>query len=88
MTLRAATDGDRDAVCALGVGEETAWFGEAEVSAEEVGHWIDDEGGVALGVVGVGESGRVRGFASPGRHSAVFLADPTRTDALADELLP
>ena len=47
MVLRPATDDDRDAVLALGVVEEAAWFGEAEVSAEEVGEWIDEEGGVA-----------------------------------------
>jgi ribosomal protein S18 acetylase RimI-like enzyme len=43
---------------------------------------------VAAGVVAVDEAGRVRGFGSPGRHLAVFLADPARTDALAGELLP
>jgi ribosomal protein S18 acetylase RimI-like enzyme len=88
MTLRSATHGDRDAVLALGVAEEAAWFGEAEVSAEEVGEWIDDEGGVAGGVVAVDDGWRVRGFASPGRREAVFLADPARTEALADVLLP
>src|SRR4051794_17658413 len=87
MRLRAATDGDRDAVLALGVAEEVAWFGEAEVSAEEVGEWIDDEGGVAQGVVAVDQDGRVGGFASPGRREALLLADPARTDALADELV-
>jgi ribosomal protein S18 acetylase RimI-like enzyme len=87
MTLRSVIDSDRDAVLALGVIEEAAWFGQAEVSAEEVGEWVDDEGGVAGGVVAV-DGGHVRGFASPGRREAVFLADPTRTDALADELLP
>ena len=88
MTLRSATEGDRDAVLALGVAEEAVWFGEAEVSAEEVGEWVDEEGGMAAGVVAVDGGGRVRGFASPGRREAVFLADPARTDALADELLP
>src|SRR5918911_2696910 len=88
MRLRSATDGDRDAVLALGVAEEVAWFGEAEVSAEEVGEWVDDEGGLAGGVVAVNDGGRVCGFASPGRREAVFLADPALTDALADELLP
>jgi ribosomal protein S18 acetylase RimI-like enzyme len=88
MTLRSANDGDRGAVFALGVAEEAAWFGEAEVSAEEVGEWVDDEGGVAGGVVAVDDSGRVRGFASPGRREAVFLADPARTHPLADALLP
>jgi ribosomal protein S18 acetylase RimI-like enzyme len=88
MTLRSATDGDRDAVLALGVAEEAAWFGEAESSAEEVGEWIDGEGGVAQGVVAVDDGGRVRGFALPGRRESVFLADPALTDALADALLP
>lgn len=88
MALRAATDADRDAVLALGMAEEAAWFGEPDVSAAEVGEWIDDEGGLAAGVVAVGGDGRVRGFASPGRRSAVLLADPARTDQIADELLP
>src|ERR1700756_2838589 len=88
MPLLSATDGDRDAVCALGVAEEEAWFGGAESSAEEVGEWVDDEGGVASGVVAIDRGGRVCGFAAPGQHQAVFLADSARTGALADELLP
>jgi ribosomal protein S18 acetylase RimI-like enzyme len=88
VTLRSATDGDRDVVLSLGVAEEAAWFGEAETSAEEVGEWIDDEGGVAEGVVAVDGDGRIRGFASSGRREAVFLADPAETQVLADELLP
>ena len=88
MALRAATDADRDAVLALGVAEETAWFGEPDVSAAEVGEWIDDEGGLQAGVVAVAEDGRVRGFASPGRRTAVLLTDPARIDPVADELLP
>ena len=88
MTLRGATDGDRDAVLALGVAEEAAWFGDAEVSAEEVGEWIDEEGGITPGVVAADDDGRVRGFASPGRQATVFLADPALTDPLADALLP
>jgi GNAT superfamily N-acetyltransferase len=88
MTLRPATDGDRDAILDLGVAEEAAWFGEAEVSADEVGEWVDDEGGLSSGVVAVDHDGRVRGFASRGRHQALFLAEPAWTDALADELLP
>src|SRR3954468_23115123 len=88
MALRPATDADRDAVLALGVAEEAAWFGEAEVSAAEVGEWIDDEGGLGAGVVAVDEDGRVRGFAAPGRRQAVLVADPAWTDVLAYELLP
>src|SRR4051794_39032943 len=89
MTLRPATDADRDAVLALGVAEEAVWFGEAESSADEVGEWIDDEGGLASGVVAAGDGGQIRGFASPGRReSAVYIADPGDTDALADELVP
>jgi ribosomal protein S18 acetylase RimI-like enzyme len=88
VRLRPATGSDRDAVCALGVAEETAWFAEPESSAEEVGEWIDEEGGVAAGVVAIDDDGRVRGFASPGRGEAIFLADTSLTDALADELLP
>src|SRR6202042_542910 len=43
---------------------------------------------VASGAVAVDDGGRVRGFAAPGRHRAVFLADPARTGTLADVLLP
>ena len=86
--IRSATDGDRDAIFALGVAEEAAWFGRPEVSAEEVGEWIEEEGGVVTGVVAVDDAGTVCGFAAPGQHEAVFLADPARTHPLADELLP
>lgn len=72
---------------ALGVAEEQAWFGEAELSAEEVGEWVEQEGGVASGVVAVDEGGGVCGFASPGRRQAVFLVDPAQIDSVADELL-
>lgn len=68
--------------------EETAWFGRAEISAEEVGEWVEDEGGVAPGAVAVDDGGRVRGFAAPGRHQAALLAEPARTGPLTDELLP
>ena len=88
MTLRPAIEGDRDAVLALGVAEEAAWFGAAETSAAEVGEWIDDEGGLAGGVVAVDEEGRVTGFALSGLRGSVFLAEPAMTDPLADELLP
>jgi ribosomal protein S18 acetylase RimI-like enzyme len=88
VTIRPATDLDRDAVCALGVVEELAWFGRAEVSADEVGEWVDEEGGVSQGVVAVDDAGRVRGFASPGRYRAVFIVDPVHTDGVAGELLP
>src|SRR3954452_13383584 len=89
MALRPATDADRDAVLALGVAEGAAWFGEAEVSAAEVGEWIDDEGGLSPGVVAVDEDGHIHGFASPGREqSSVILADTERTDAVIDELVP
>jgi ribosomal protein S18 acetylase RimI-like enzyme len=86
--LRPATDADRETVLALGVAEEAAWFGEPELSTDEVGEWVDDEGGISLGVAAVDESGRIDGFASPGRRGSVFLADPSRTVAVADELLP
>jgi ribosomal protein S18 acetylase RimI-like enzyme len=88
MALRRATDSDRDTVLALGVAEEAAWFGLAQSSAEEVGEWIDEEGGLAHGLVAVDDDDRVRGFASPGRHATVFLADPALAGPLADELLP
>lgn len=86
MRLRPAGEGDRAAVLALGV-EEAAWFGEPESSAEEVGEWVDEEGGIATGVVAE-EAGRAAGFAAPGRSEAVLLADPARTDAAIDALLP
>jgi mycothiol synthase len=88
MPLRPATDSDREAVFELGVAEESTWFGSPEVSAAEVGEWIDEEGGVGVGVVSVDEAGAFRGFASTGRHAAILLADPAQTDAVVDELLP
>jgi ribosomal protein S18 acetylase RimI-like enzyme len=86
--LRPATDADLATVLALGVAEEDAWFGKAHVSPEEVGEWVDDEGGITLGVVAVDDAGQVRGYASPGRRASVFLADPTRVIPVTDELLP
>jgi hypothetical protein len=75
-------------VVALGVAEATAWFGEAELSAEEVGEWVDDAGGVAAGAVAVAEAGRVRGFGSPGRPkvSALVLRKGVAT-SLANEAI-
>ncbi|HEY1523250.1 MAG TPA: GNAT family N-acetyltransferase [Solirubrobacteraceae bacterium] len=86
--LRPATDADRESVLALGVGEEEAWFGQADLSTDEVGEWVDDEGGVTAGVVTVDDGGRVQGFASAGRRGSVFLAEPAHAAAVADELLP
>jgi ribosomal protein S18 acetylase RimI-like enzyme len=86
--LRPATDADRENILALGLAEEEAWFGQPDLSTDEVGEWIDDEGGIAGGVVAIDDSGHVLGFVSPGRRGSVFLADPARTAALADELLP
>jgi hypothetical protein len=86
--IRSVADGDRDAIFALGVAEEAAWFGQAEITAEEIGEWIEEEGGLESGVVVVDDAGDVRGFAAPGRHQAVLLADPTRTRLLCEELLP
>jgi ribosomal protein S18 acetylase RimI-like enzyme len=88
MMIRSAGDGDRDAIFALGVAEEVAWFGQAEVSAEEIGDWIEEEGGVASGVVAVDDAGTVRAFGAPGRHQAVLLADPARADLLIGQLVP
>jgi ribosomal protein S18 acetylase RimI-like enzyme len=88
LTLRPATDADRERVLALGVAEETAWFGQPELSAEEVGEWVDDEGGITAGLVALDDSGDVLGFASPGRRGSVFLAAPALVRPVADELLP
>lgn len=88
MRLRPGTEADRDAVLALCVAEERVWFGRPENSAEEAGEWIDDEGGMPTGAAAVDDDGRVCGFASPGRHEGVFVADPARTDAVSDLLLP
>jgi ribosomal protein S18 acetylase RimI-like enzyme len=74
-------------VAALGVLEEVVWFGAADHSPAELAEWIDEEGGAALGVVAV-DGERVLGFASPGRHEALFFADPAHLDAAADVLLP
>ena len=70
MRLRPATDADRDVVAALAVAEEAAWLGEAESSVEEIGEWLDSEGGVAGGVLS--EDGQ--GFAASGRHEAILIA--------------
>lgn len=88
MRIRSATDDDRKAVFALGLQEEIVWFGQAEIGVEDIGDWVDEEGGVSQGVVLVDDGRRVCGFASPGRHLAVFLADPAWADTVADELLP
>src|SRR4051794_17961958 len=88
MAVRPAGSDDLDAVSALGVTEEAAWFGAPEVSMDEVEQWLEDEGGVSGGLVSVSDGGDIWGFASPGRHQSVFLADPARTDGVADELLP
>ncbi|MDQ6775760.1 MAG: GNAT family N-acetyltransferase [Actinomycetota bacterium] len=86
--LRLATKGDRHSVLALGVCEEEDWFGQAESSAEEVGEWVDEEGGITAGVVYV-EAGRVRGFAAPGRHgSCVLIADPVCPASAINILVP
>lgn len=73
--LRPATATDREAVIALAIAEENAWFGEPESSAEEIGEWLDEEGGVEPGVVALGANGAVCGFASPGRHEILLMAD-------------
>ena len=88
MTVRPAGDADRGAVLALGVAEEAAWFGEAAFGPDDVAEWIDDEGGLAAGVVALDDEGRIRGFGSPGRHEGVLVADTTATDAVVDALLP
>ena len=85
--LRPATDTDRGVVLALGVAEETAWFGQSDVTEEEVGEWVDDEGGITSGMVAVDDGGTVQGFVSPGQHGSVFLADPAAAVAVLDELL-
>jgi Mg-chelatase subunit ChlI len=41
MMIRLATDGDRDAIFVVGVAEEAAWFGRAEISAEEVSECLE-----------------------------------------------
>lgn len=88
LTTRPAVEADRDAVFALGVAEEAAWFGVPEVDAGEVGEWVEEEGGVAAGIVAVDDAGVVLGFAAPGRVQSVFLADPGRAAPIADLLLP
>ena len=88
MRVRPATEEDRDAVLALGVAEEVAWFGDAGYSADEVGEWLDSEGGVAQGVVAVDEDGAVRGFAALGRREALLFSEPDRVVAVGDLLLP
>jgi hypothetical protein len=47
MTLRAAIDRTGTPCPPLVWPKEASWLGQAEVSAEEVGEWVDHEGGVA-----------------------------------------
>jgi ribosomal protein S18 acetylase RimI-like enzyme len=87
--LRPATEVDRDAIFELGVAEEEAWFGAAENSAQEIGAWVNEEGGIATGVVDIDDAGRIRAFAAPGRHaSCVLIADPERATAAIDVVVP
>ncbi len=87
--LRLATEADREAVLALGVAEEHAWFGSAESSAAEVGEWVEEEGGIATGVVDVDDEGRIRAFAAPGlRTDCVLIADPGSAARAIDVLVP
>jgi ribosomal protein S18 acetylase RimI-like enzyme len=89
--LRAATQSDREGVLALGVAEEEAWFGSAESSVAEVGEWVDEEGGVAAGVVlcNGADGSRVRAFAAPAQHgSCILMAEPSFASDALDVLIP
>jgi hypothetical protein len=72
---------DRAAVLALGVAEEAAWFGEPELSAEEVGEWIDEEAGSP-------EASWLSTSISACEGSHRPAADPIETDTLTDVLRP
>ncbi len=66
-----------------------AWFGSAENSAGEISEWIEDEGGIATGVVDIDDAGRIRAWAAPGRHeSCPLIADPEQATTAVDALLP
>lgn len=89
--MRAATRSDRDAVLALGIREEEAWFGAAESSLAEVGEWIDAVGGIASGVVLTGGDcdEEIRAPAAPGSHGgSLFLAEPGFVPEALDAILP
>jgi ribosomal protein S18 acetylase RimI-like enzyme len=86
--LRSATDADRNDVLALGVAEEIAWFGSPENSAEEIGEWVDYEGGIASGVVDVDDAENIRAFAAPGERESILMADPAHATECIDNLLP
>ncbi|MFL6238048.1 MAG: GNAT family N-acetyltransferase [Actinomycetes bacterium] len=75
--LRPATDTDRDAVIALGLAEDVVWFGAAEQTAEEMGEFLGQLGGMSAGVVAVDAGGRVVGFAAVGpAREGLLIIDP------------
>ncbi len=86
--LRPARDEDRDAVVALGIAEEEAWFGAAEISRGELGEWIDGEGGFERGMLDVDAAGSIRAFAMAGRHECLLLAAPASAAGGIAALVP
>lgn len=76
--LRPATTADTEAVITLAFDEETAWWGKAESSRDEIAHYVGFSGGVESGVVL--DDGRIRAFAlvTPTQEAVMFLdpADP------------
>lgn len=78
--LRPATSADTDAVITLAFDEETAWWGVAESSRDEIAHYVAFSGGVESGVV-LDEGGRLRSFALvTSSHEAVVFFDPADPD--------
>jgi ribosomal protein S18 acetylase RimI-like enzyme len=78
--LRPATSADTEAVITLGYDEETAWWGVAESSRDEIAHYVAFNGGVESGVV-LSDGGRVRAFALvTSTHEAIVFLDPADPD--------
>jgi ribosomal protein S18 acetylase RimI-like enzyme len=82
--LRRTTPADRPALIALALAEDAAWSGGPEVSAEEVGEFIDRHG---LGVI-FERDGRVAGYGAVGEGGGtIVLADPSEDPGPALEAL-
>jgi ribosomal protein S18 acetylase RimI-like enzyme len=86
--LRQATDADLDAVTALALAEEIAWFGEPENSPAEVVEWLNFHGGAERGVVAA-DGERLRGFATASADgNTALVVDPGEDEPAYDELIP
>lgn len=84
--LRPGTPADLDAVVALALAEEAAWFGAAESSHDELVDYVRFSGGIEAGVVA--DDGRIRGFALvTTQNEAVLFLDPADPDPPFDAVI-